>query len=98
MNMPRARHNIPKMPTREIVDNELQDAYRRFQFTPSDKCITISSLFGDVAPLLEETIDFLLHEQNDFKVCSHLELEMVHKVGEVESVESIHFILKTQPL
>jgi hypothetical protein len=98
INMPRARQNHPKLPDSMIVEKEMQGAYRRIRFTPNQKHMSISTFFDEVTPLLEETADLISHEQYDVKVCSHLEVEMIHKVGDVERVEMIHFILKAIPL
>ena len=96
--MPRARQLLPSQPTRTLIDNALQGAYRRIRFTPSEKHETISSFFADVTPLIEETADLLSHEQYQVKICAHLETNMAHKTGDKETMEEISFILKATPL
>jgi hypothetical protein len=86
------------LPTRRVLEEDLGGAYRRIRFSTMETHSTIPSFFEEVIPNLVQTVKILSNDEKEFKVCSHLEMAMLHKVGENEKLERIQFILKAIPL
>jgi hypothetical protein len=103
----RSRFSLPPLPShpqRQVVDQALDGAYRRIVFLPSsqqEEVSLLSDFFNKITAVVDDTMNLLLEEPCDLKICPHLTLLMYKKVGgdaTDETEVTIHLGLKAIPL
>ena len=89
---------LPEVTGRKVVDQALSGSYKRIRFTSELPSRTLDTFFEQLQPLLDDTMEHLLNDHYELKICSRLTLLMLHKTADHEKEETIHLSIKATPL